>query len=85
LRADFAAIETYRYRPTTSLVCPITAFGGLQDRGVDVADLEAWRQYTTGKFRLQMFNGNHFFLHQIQPSILQAIDRQLSGVKRLYE
>ena len=85
LRADFAAIETYTYRPLTSLVCPITAFGGLQDKGVDVSDLEAWRQYTTGKFRLQMFSGNHFFLHQVQPSILQAIDRQLSGVIRLYE
>jgi medium-chain acyl-[acyl-carrier-protein] hydrolase len=84
LRADFAAIETYRYRPSTSLVCPITAFGGLQDRGVDVEDLEAWRQYTTGKFRLQMFSGNHFFLHQVQPSILQTIDRQLSEVRKLY-
>jgi medium-chain acyl-[acyl-carrier-protein] hydrolase len=84
LRADLAAIEPYRYRPSTSLVCPITAFGGLQDRGVDVADLKAWRQYTTGKFRLQMFNGNHFFLHQVQPLILQAIDRQLSDVRKLY-
>lgn len=83
LRADFAAIETYRYRPCTSLVCPITVFGGLQDRGVDVADLEAWRQHTTGKFGLQMFSGNHFFLHQVQPSILQAIDRQLSDVRKL--
>jgi medium-chain acyl-[acyl-carrier-protein] hydrolase len=85
LRADLAAIETYRYRPCTSLVCPITAFGGLQDKGVDVADLEAWRQYTTGKFRLQMFSGNHFFLHQVQPLILQTINRQLSDVRRLYE
>lgn len=85
LRADFAAIETYRYRPCTSLVCPITVFGGLQDRGVDVADLEAWRQHTTRKFGLQMFSGNHFFLHQVQPSILQAIERQLSSVRKLYE
>jgi medium-chain acyl-[acyl-carrier-protein] hydrolase len=85
LRADFAAIETYRYRSCTSLVCPITVFGGLQDPGVDVADLEAWRQYTTGKFGLQMFSGNHFFLHQVQPSILRVIHQQLSGVRRLAE
>jgi medium-chain acyl-[acyl-carrier-protein] hydrolase len=78
LRADFAAIETYIYRPSTSLVCPITAFGGLQDKGVDVADLEAWRQYTTGKFRLQMFSGSHFFLHQAQSSILQVLHQQFS-------
>lgn len=85
LKADFAAIETYRYRPCTSLVCPITVFGGLQDRWVDVADLEVWQQHTTGKFGLQMFSGNHFFLHQVQPLILQAIERQLLSVRRLYE
>ena len=83
LRADLAAIETYTYRPSTSLVCPITVFGGLQDRGVEVADLEAWRHYTTGKFRLQMFSGNHFFLHQARPSILQVIYQQLSGLSRI--
>jgi medium-chain acyl-[acyl-carrier-protein] hydrolase len=77
LRDDFEAIETYRYRPRTSLVCPITAFGGLQDKGVNVADLEAWRQYTTGKFRLQMLSGNHFFLHQLQPLIVQVLHQQL--------
>lgn len=83
LRADFAAMETYTYRPSTSLVCPITVFGGLQDPGVDGADLEAWRQHTTGKFRLQMFSGNHFFLHQAQSSILQVLHQQLSGLSRL--
>lgn len=83
LRADFAAIETYIYRPKASLVCPITVFGGLQDPGVDVAELEAWRQYTRGEFRLQMFSGNHFFLHQAQSSILQVLHQQLSGLSKL--
>jgi medium-chain acyl-[acyl-carrier-protein] hydrolase len=85
LRSDFAAIETYTYQPGRSLSCPITAFGGLQDQGVGVTDLEAWRKYTTGKFRLHMLNGNHFFLHQVQPLILQVVNQQLSDVSKLYE
>jgi medium-chain acyl-[acyl-carrier-protein] hydrolase len=83
LRADFQAIETYRYQPGLPLSCPITVFGGLQDRGVDVTALEGWRPYTTGKFGLQLFSGNHFFLHEAQSQILQAIHEQL-GVSNRY-
>jgi medium-chain acyl-[acyl-carrier-protein] hydrolase len=79
LRADFQAIETYRYLPSASLSCPMTVFGGLQDVGVDVAMLEGWQQHTTGKFRLQLFNGNHFFLHEAQALMLQSIQQQLFG------
>lgn len=77
LRADFQSIETYSYQSSSPLNCPITVFGGLQDKGVDIAALEGWRQYTTHKFRLQLFSGNHFFLHEAQPLILQTIHQQL--------
>jgi medium-chain acyl-[acyl-carrier-protein] hydrolase len=77
LRADFQAIETYRYRHCEPLDCPITVFGGLQDVGVDIVALEGWRQYTTKKFGLQLFKGNHFFLHEAQSLILQEIHQQL--------
>ncbi len=77
LRADFAMIETYTYQPSASLVCPITVFGGLQDTRMDLASLEAWRLHTMGKFKLQMFTGNHFFLRNTQQSILQVFHEQL--------
>src|SRR5208337_356763 len=34
LRADFALYETYVYSPEAPLSCPISTFGGLQDRKV---------------------------------------------------
>jgi medium-chain acyl-[acyl-carrier-protein] hydrolase len=77
LRADFQAIETYQYRHCEPLDCPITVFGGLQDIGVDIVALEGWRQYTTKKFGLQLFKGNHFFLHEARSLILQEIHQQL--------
>jgi medium-chain acyl-[acyl-carrier-protein] hydrolase len=80
LRADLQAIETYSYESGLPLSCPITVFGGLQDRGVDIAALESWREYTISKFRLQLFNGNHFFLHEARSLILQAIHQQLTAI-----
>ena len=53
LRADFALYETYVYSPEPPLNCPISAFGGLQDRKVSHSDLEAWRDQTSASFSLQ--------------------------------
>ncbi|HEY9797280.1 MAG TPA: thioesterase II family protein [Leptolyngbyaceae cyanobacterium] len=79
LRADFAVIETYAYIPESPLDCPITAFGGLQDREVSCDDLEAWREQTNAAFSLQMLPGDHFFLHSAQPLLLQSLSQKLYG------
>lgn len=79
LRADFAAIETYVYTPESPLDCPITAFGGLQDREVSCDDLKAWREQTNAAFSLKMLPGDHFFLHSAQPLLLQSLSQELYG------
>jgi medium-chain acyl-[acyl-carrier-protein] hydrolase len=87
LRADFAVLETYVYAPGPTLDCPITTFGGLHDREVSCDELEAWREQTNAAFSLQMFPGDHFFLHSAQSLLLQSLSRALhrisSGVTRL--
>jgi medium-chain acyl-[acyl-carrier-protein] hydrolase len=78
LRADFEVCETYAYQPEPALDCPITAFGGLQDHGVSRAQLDAWREHTTGAFSLRMFPGAHFFINDgSQSSLLQVLSREL--------
>jgi medium-chain acyl-[acyl-carrier-protein] hydrolase len=77
LRADFAMYETYLYSAEPPLDCPISAFGGLQDRRVSISDLEAWRTQTSATFSLRMFPGDHFFLKQ--PLLLQALTQQLNA------
>jgi medium-chain acyl-[acyl-carrier-protein] hydrolase len=62
LRADLAVCETYEYRDSKPLDCPISVFGGWQDTGVSRADLDAWRLQTTAQFSLRMFAGDHFFI-----------------------
>ena len=69
LRADFALVDTYEYRPQPPLECGITAYGGLQDQDVTRDDLAAWHSQTRSAFRLQMQPGGHFFV-QKEPEIL---------------
>jgi medium-chain acyl-[acyl-carrier-protein] hydrolase len=77
VRADFALYETYLYSAEPPLTCPISAFGGLQDRKVSASDLEAWRSQTSASFSLRMFPGDHFFLKE--PLLLQALSQELQS------
>jgi surfactin synthase thioesterase subunit len=72
IRADFELNETYDPSQKAPLDVPISAFGGLEDEEVEKENLEAWREATTGPFKLRMFPGDHFFLHQEAKGALQA-------------
>lgn len=76
LRADFESIQTYSYRHEPPLDCPITALGGLLDPDISRETLEPWREQTTAAFNLQMFPGDHFFLHQEQARVLRTIAQE---------
>jgi surfactin synthase thioesterase subunit len=73
LRADVTAVEAHAGLPRTVLACPITAFGGREDGMATPAQLEAWRDLTSGAFRLRLFRGGHFFLDAERASVLGEI------------
>ncbi|NJM21572.1 MAG: thioesterase [Richelia sp. SM1_7_0] len=77
LRADFAVLETYVYTQELPLECPITAFGGLEDQEVTLQELEGWRSQTQSSFKLQMFSGDHFFIHSAQSLLLKNLSQHL--------
>jgi medium-chain acyl-[acyl-carrier-protein] hydrolase len=77
MRADFAICETYTYVRRPPLNCPITAFGGSQDKRLRKGDIEAWRNETQGPFGVQMFPGDHFFIHKSTQPILRLLSREL--------
>jgi medium-chain acyl-[acyl-carrier-protein] hydrolase len=78
LRADFTVVETYDYREEAPLTCPIWCYGGLSDERVSREDLEAWSSHTSSAYALQMFPGNHFFLHSAETAVFQAITQALA-------
>ncbi|PMB28391.1 putative thioesterase [Fischerella thermalis CCMEE 5319] len=77
LRADFAVLETYVYIQEPPLECSITAFGGLEDQEVSLQELEGWRSQTQNSFQLQMFSGDHFFIHSAQSLLIEDLARDL--------
>ncbi|HZM77372.1 MAG TPA: alpha/beta fold hydrolase [Candidatus Limnocylindrales bacterium] len=78
LRADFRLWETYPVRERPLLACPITAFGGTDDPRTDPADLVAWKQQTTGDFRLAMIDGGHFFINHRAREVADEIAADLT-------
>ncbi len=78
LRADFSIGARYEYLSDERLICPISAFGGLEDPVVLQKDLLEWHKQTHGRFVCRMLPGNHFFLRNAERLILQCISQDLT-------
>jgi medium-chain acyl-[acyl-carrier-protein] hydrolase len=83
IRADFELCETYQYSGEPPLACPISAFGGLEDDQAGQDELEAWREQTTSLFRIHLFPGDHFYLHEFQPLLVEALSSELDKMLAL--
>jgi medium-chain acyl-[acyl-carrier-protein] hydrolase len=77
LRADMAVSETYRYTDPTLLHCPVTAFGGVEDRLVAETAIDEWEHATTGSFRARAFGGGHFYWVTDPAPLLREISADL--------
>jgi medium-chain acyl-[acyl-carrier-protein] hydrolase len=78
LRADIQIFETYRYSIEKPLSCPIVAFGGTRDQLVGISGLRAWSEHSTNSFRLEMIDGDHFFLNSAREDLLDGIRSRLT-------
>ncbi|MGC4814849.1 thioesterase II family protein [Micromonospora sp. DT228] len=79
LRADFTVVDDYSYHGLP-VSCPVTAFGGFGDVGVDPDALTAWTGCTTGPFALEMFPGDHFFLRTARDELLSRLAGALAPI-----
>jgi medium-chain acyl-[acyl-carrier-protein] hydrolase len=77
LRADLTALETYTYRSAPPIACGLSVFGGTDDATVPSAALEAWREQTSGSFRLRMIQGGHLYLQPSRAMLVDAIRNDL--------
>lgn len=77
LRADITALESYVHQPSGPITCDISVFGGTADATIDLRTLGAWRDLTSGAFRLRMISGPHLFLQSARDALTAAIRTDL--------
>ena len=81
LRADFEAIENYKYiADEHQLTCPIVAFGGVNDPRINREHLEGWSYQTNTSFKSHYFSGDHFFINTARQSVIASI---IAEIKKL--
>ena len=79
LRGDYRAAETYRWRESPPLDCPIIALVGDRDPQVSIEEASRWSEHTTDEYALAVYPGGHFYLNVHAASVLNLIREQLSG------
>ena len=77
LRSDFSICHKYNYVPGAPLTCSLTAIGGTKDDTADQEKLQGWCAVTTGRCRIRMLAGDHFFINQQHAAILSIIAETL--------
>ncbi|MGB0562560.1 MAG: thioesterase II family protein, partial [Spirulinaceae cyanobacterium] len=78
LKAGARLYEDYQYPPRAPLNCPITAFGGAEDRMITPDLLRGWQQQTHGPFQLRILPGNHLFLHSAESILMENLTECLT-------
>ncbi|MBU2663856.1 alpha/beta fold hydrolase [Actinoplanes bogorensis] len=80
IRNDYRAVETHRSEPGRRLDAAITALTGTEDPQATLDEVEQWRDFTTGAFRLASFPGGHFYLVEKPAPVMAEVDRELSAL-----
>ncbi len=81
IRADLEAVngaaQVGLQADITKVRCDMTVLYGRKDP-LTVGNLERWKEYAQGAFALREFEGGHFFIHDEQAAVAQAILSTLS-------
>lgn len=78
LRADYKILDEYKFEEHGfPLNSDITVLNGIDD-DLTHEDLESWRSYTTGQFKICNFKGDHFFLMEEPQKVTELINNTLS-------
>lgn len=75
LRADFQINETYRHHEGAGLPVALTVLGGVDDPETTLETLQAWQRHADAGFRLRMYPGGHFFIHQTEDRVLSDLQQ----------
>lgn len=73
LRADFAAIDTFRRPSLPILPLDLTLFHGQDDQWTSPDEVEKWSRYVNGATEMHKLTGGHFFIRDHARLIAQQL------------
>jgi surfactin synthase thioesterase subunit/glycosyltransferase involved in cell wall biosynthesis len=73
MEADTALYRHYVYSEGEPFAFPICAYGGVDDANIAAEHLQGWWEQTTGRFRVRMFPGGHFYLNTGRDALAAAL------------
>ncbi|MDJ1174142.1 thioesterase II family protein [Roseofilum capinflatum] len=76
-RADLKVNENYQYQSEPPLELPIAMFGAINDPVATAEQFEQWKQQTSARFDLQLFEGGHMFFKDDPELLLKPIFERL--------
>jgi surfactin synthase thioesterase subunit len=79
LRSDFRLLDDYPFAMRPLLRCPITAFGGEEDRFYRPESMGDWRKATVGHFEQVTLPGGHLFPLTDPASMLRQMRTTLAS------
>jgi len=77
VRADFAMLQSYEYRPGVVLNTPIQVLAGRSDPHTSLEQTSGWAKETTSTCATQWFDGDHFFVHSNSDEVIRFINAEL--------
>jgi medium-chain acyl-[acyl-carrier-protein] hydrolase len=78
IRRDLEATETHVCAAGAPLRCPLSVFGGADDWLAPSDRLQSWGVHTTGVCRVDVFEGDHFFVNSARRQLLEALSVRLA-------
>lgn len=80
IRADLLAVERYRPPAREALPYDIVVMAGRGDHAVPADSLQAWQDCTAGSFRIEWFDGQHFFVSEDGKAVVRYLAELLRSI-----
>lgn len=78
IRADYRIYELYKYKAGQEpLPVDYTVLMGNTDVIAGGRNMMDWKSYTSEKFQMRHFEGDHFFIHEQSGTLMETIEEQL--------
>ncbi len=75
IKNDLKILDNYTFKKNEPLACNLIALAGEDDQSLNLEDIKSWKDYTSQKFQILTYPGNHFFIKNNEDEIISLLNR----------